>query len=423
MYEGVDFFSENVVIYKDRFTNNYACYCDTDKHKNTGGTTLYVDCKTDVPSAEQDGTESKPYDTVSKAYSHSSNGDTIAVASGFYSRFDTGNFNFSKSVNIVAKEGKPNKVFFGSCDNLTWTVNESYTNVYETTRSNTIRVIDIRNKDKDCLPELTRVDQLSTCATTLNSYAIDGSIVYVNIGEPVTDDNTRCLVSVTSPFRIINDNDDTNVYLENITFIGGSEGFVRITGSGSYDCLVTAVNCNFYYASGNSYDAISVLGANTIFVNCKACFSSHKDGFNYHLSGSRHPRNIEINCVGANNGLERTDASTSNGSTAHAQVNILRFNCVYFNNNGSNMCDVGTGNLSVNIMCKSFDSASVANTNINRNDFSTQDDGSIMKLYNCYAKGSNSRVNIYAHANSTVDVYNCFYDNAVGSGDGTLIIH
>ena len=420
IYENIDFFKENVVIYKDQFSNNYACYCDVNKHKNSGGTNIYVDPWTDVPSGEQDGTEAKPYNKLSNGYNAASNGDTILVASGFYDRAQTGNFNFSKSVNICAKDGEPNKVFFMVCDSLTWEQDSTYSNVYVTTRSNTTRVIDIRKRADDCFPQLNRVDSLELCASTLNSYYINGETVYANIGETVTNDKVRCAIGVQSLLRIINNNADTNVYFENITFIGGSSPLVSVNGSGAYKCQITAKNCNFYYTTGRDYDAIPIVGADAIFVNCKACYGN-KDGFNYHLTGSRYPHAIEINCVGANNGLERTSASTSNGSTSHAQCKVLRFGGVYFNNNGSNVCDVGTNNVTINIMCKSFDSASYANTAINKNDFSTQDAGSIMKLYNCYAKGSNSQVNIYAHADSTVVVDHCFYDTTGGTGTMTIV--
>ena len=415
--EGISFFSDNVTIYKDRQSNNYTYYCNLEKHKNTGGTNIYVDPWTDVSVGEQDGTESKPYNKVSTAYAAASNGDTLVLASGVYSRMQTGNFNLTKSINIVAKDGEPNKVFCTMSDELTWVANDTYSNVYETTRSNTLRVVDIRNRDRDQFAELIRVDSLESCSTTLNSYYISGAGVYVNIGETVDGSKVRALIQVEPCFRIGNNGADTNVYFENITFLGGHKGFVSVIGSDNYDCMFTAKNCNFYYSKGVSYDAISVEGANTLFYRCKACFAE-KDGFNYHATGSRYCKNIEIECVGANNGTIG-DVTTYNGSTTHAGNKILRINGVYFNNHGANVCDVGTNTVSINIGCKSFDSICASSSA--KADFNAQQAGTAMKLYNCYSKGSRSRFNIYAITGTTIDVYNCQYDRT--GGDGTITVH
>ena len=416
--ENEPFFTSNVAIFKDAHDNNYQYYCNVEAHKNTGGTTIYVDKNTDVPAGEQDGTEEKPYSKISTAYHASSNGDTIAVASGFYNRNETGNFDLVKSVNIVAKEGEPNKVFCAVCDGLTWTANDTYTNVYQATRSNTKRIIDIRARNKDVFSELPLAESLEACSNTLNSCYIDGSTIYANIGETVSDDNICATLQVgTGLFRIGNNGANTNVYFENLTFIGGTAGAVSVTGTAPYDCMFTAKNCNFYFGYGTSYDAISVIASNTIFENCKACFAD-KDGFNYHGSGSKHCKSIEINCIGANNGAIG-GVTTYNGSTTHAGNAILRINGTYFNNHGANVCDVGTDTVSINIGCKSFDS--IGGTGSAKSDFNAQQAGTTMKLYNCYSKGSNSRYNIYAVENTTIDVYNCKYDRT--GGDGTITIH
>ena len=415
--EGISFFKDNVTIYKDRQSNNYTCYCNLDKHKNTGGSDIYVDAWTDVPTGEQDGTESKPYNKISTAYANSASGDTIIVASGFYDRFQAGNFNLVKSVNIVAKDGEENKVFCAACDSLVWTQNDTYENVYEATRSNTLRIIDVRKRDEGIFAEIPRAESLEACSNTLNTSYISGSTIYVNIGEAVTDDKVRALVNVQGQFRITNSGADTNVYFENITFLGGNTGFVTVTGTNNYDCMFTAKNCNFYYSYGTAYDALPILGANSILYNCKACFAD-KDGFNYHASGDRYCKNIEINCLAANNGAIG-EVTTYNGSTTHQGNKILRINGVYFNNHGANVCDVGTNTVSINIGCKSFDS--ICATSSAKADFNAQQSGTAMKLYNCYSKGSRSRFNIYAVAGTTIDVYNSQYDRT--GGDGTITIH
>ena len=415
--ENESFFTNNVVVYKDVHSNNYTAYCNLDAHKNTGGNDIFVDPSTSVPSGQQDGTEEKPYNKISSAYAASSNGDTIKLASGFYNRTDTGNFNLVKSVNIVAKDGEENKVFCACCDSLAWTQNDTYTNVYQATRSNTRRIIDIRKRSEGIFAELPLAESLEACSNTLNSCYISGSTIYANIGEAVTNDNIAALIQVESLFRIANSSADTNVYFENITFLSGYSGFVSVTGSGAYDCMFTAKNCNFYYSYGTANDALPIVGANSILYNCKACFAD-KDGFNYHASGDRYCKNIEINCVGANNGAIG-EVTTYNGSTTHQGNKILRINGVYFNNHGANVCDVGTGTLSINIGCKSFDSICAVSSA--QADFNAQQAGTTMKLYNCYSKGSRSRFNIYAVSDTTIDVYNCQFDRT--GGDGTITIH
>ena len=414
--QDIDFIKNNITIYKDNYNNTYSYFCDLNKHKNTGGSILYVDPLTDVPAGEQDGTEAKPYSKVSLAYNASSDGDTISLSDGFYDRTATGNFNLTKSINIVAKSGVKNKVFCSMSDTLSWTQNATYENVYQTTRSNIKFVIDIRNRNKDIFPMLTQTDSLENCAATLYSYYKSGSSVYVNIGEAVTNDKIAITLQVGASFRITNNESNVNVYFENITFLGGSAGFVSVTESDGYDCKFVAKGCNFYYASGD-YDALPIQGADSILEDCKACYGG-KDGFNYHAVNSIHCNSIEINCLASNNGLNR-QTGTENGSTTHAGNKILRFGGVYFNNFGANVCDVGVDTVSINIECTSFDS--VANSGSVKSDFNAQQAGTTMYIYNGHCKGSKSSYNLQSATDCVLEVYNTPYDSK--GGNGTINIH
>ena len=415
IYQNIDFFKDNIVIYKDENNNNYSYYCDLEKHKNIGDT-LIVDPNTDTPTSEQNGSAEHPYSTIGRAYNNASDGDTISLTSGVYNRNQTGQFAWTKSLNLIAKDGEPNKVFLGAHDNLSWSQNATYSNVYETTRSNIALVIDIRNRNKDEFALLTQVENLETCASTLYSFAKSGSTVYVNLGEAVTNDKIAVTLQITSQFRISNSGSNVNVYMENITFLGGDEGFVSVTESGSYDCKFVAKNCNFYYSRSNS-DALSIAGSDTILENCKACFGG-KDGFNYGAVGTIPTRAIEINCLGSNNGLRR-QTGTENGSTSHAYCKVLRYGGVYFNNFGANVCDVGTDNMSINIECTSFDS--VASAGSVKSDFNAQQANTTMYIYNCHCKGSKSSYNLQSATGCTLEVYNTPYDTK--GGNGTINIY
>ena len=414
---GVPYF-DNVEIYKDIYNDSFDYKIDIESFKNTGGSTIYVNPASTESSSQQTGALDHPFNSIKKAYDVASDGDTIALFGGIYYRNNTAfgsTSRLSKNLNLIPYNNE--KVYLTNADKLSFTQNATYSDVYEATRTNSCLGIDMRYKEKDVFPRLAKVDTLEACHNTKNSYAQIGSTIYVNIGETPTSEKVIFPLTIGSYMMEIEPTvGNLKVYLEKLTCIGGDLGIFGITGSSTYTCEVIATECNFYFGVGESANAITVTGSNTIFHKCKACFGG-RDGFNYHKQDSVLCNSIELDCVGANNGLESSQ-NNNNGSTTHDGNKCLRINGVYFNNKGGNVTDVQTNTYSLNINCVAFDSKSTGTTS--KGDFVAQQAGVTMDLYNCYAKGSDSYVNIYGVADTTLNVHNCNVDNAYS--DGTIVI-
>lgn len=409
---------DNVTIYKDIYNDSFKFEYDIESFKHTGGSTIYVNPSTTETASAQTGALEHPFNSIKKAYDAASNGDTIALFGDIYYRNNTAfgsQYRCAKSLNIMPYNN--GKVYLTNADKLSFTQNATYDNVYETTRSNTQLGLDIRQRDKGIFLPLTKVDSLTDCHNTLNSYCQSGSTVYVNIGEAATSDKVIFPLQIgTYMIPIESTDSDIRVYLDHLVCLGGDKCIFHISGTADHDCEVIANECDFFYGIGDDENAIGVTGANTIFNKCKACFGG-RDGFNYHKQGSKICNSIEIECVGANNGLNSSQ-NNNNGSTTHDGNKALRINGVYFNNKGGNVTDVQTNTYSLNINCVAFDSKSTGTTS--QGDFVAQQAGVTMDLWNCYTKGSNSYVNLYCITDATMNVHNCLYDSV--EGDGTINI-
>lgn len=407
---------KNIKIYESQDKKNYQYKIDIESLKNRGGSTYYVD---NTYTGSSDGSQNAPFKTLQAAFSNTSDGDTIIVKKNIYHRSDlpTTNTQTKNNVNIICEEG----TFFTTSDALTWSTNETYSNVYQATRSGVTNVIDIRNYEKDTFVRFTKVSALSECANRIGSYYTDGTTVYINNGSEVNNNNT--IVSLSLGYMALNfeaTSKNMHIYMENAICINSSVPVARAVGNSNYDCEIICNNCKFLFLEqSDARDGFSSLGAKTIFINCEAS-SNGKDGFNYHANDGKLCYAIEINCKANSNGLNRTNPHTYNGSTAHDGCQVIRINCVYNNNNGSNVADVQTDTISVNINCKSFDSMS--NTDdMYDTDFCTQQSGATMYLYNCFCKGYSYK-NIYAIDGSTIYVSNCIYDTTDGNGTINYIV-
>ena len=417
----IEFFN-NIRILKDKYKGNYNYIFDPEKYKLSGNE-IYVDPDTQESSTTQTGAIDHPFNNIVKAYAVASDNDTIMLkpgTSGIYRRNNYGQAaadSMDKSLNFIVY-GNKYDVLFTNSDIQSWSVNSTYSNVYQTTRSSLGNVIDIRGRKKGLFYKLKLVASLELCSITLNSYYYESNVVYINIGEEVTNDKVICNLQTGRPQLRLYPPADANkqYYLENIVCLSGDYPIIGIQNNGQYKPFVIANNCDFNYSENTSQNAITVLGADTIFYKCKACYG-YRDGFNYHSNAGVLCNSIEIECIGANNGLNDSN-NNNNGSTSHDGNKILRINGIYFNNKGGNVTDVQTNTISINIQCVAYDSKSTGTTS--KGDFINQQAGCQMWLYNCYSKGSSSYVNIYGVENTNIYVDNCSYDNAYS--DGSIVI-
>ena len=412
-----DSFFNKVTLFRSNDKQNFKYFEDIENTmKNVAGNdnkNVYVSPNGNDSTGH--GTEAEPYFSINKGLSIMNDGDTLIIQEGIYYRVQE---YISKSINIIGV----GDVIVSDTDNVDWTQNATYSNVYQINRTNiSNRIVDLRQRDKGVYNTFTLVDSIESVSQTPYSYYYQSPTIYANNGGIVSKTNTAVPIQLGHAlFTFTASNNDINVYIENITFIGGSRGSIVAQASTDYVPTVTCVDCNMLFAGGavnNDYEVFASKGSNTILLNCKANYG-RKDGFNYHAGNGHIAKAIEINCEGSNNGHGRND-NTCNGSTAHDGSKVLRINGVYFNNQGSNVADVHEGTISYNINCKSFDSKSTVD-NVYSSDFGNQQAGCTMYLANCFAQGS-SAYNLQCAADSTIYIDNTKYDNRTGSGNFIVI--
>ena len=391
---------------------NFHTTFDVANFKNTGGKNYYVDPI--KGNNDNDGlTESTAVKRVYQAYTLCSDGDTIILLDGTYSRdtwFTTtvASNVINKSINIIAKN--KGKVTIKSGDNHKFTKVDD-TNIYSTNRSNVLTVIDISDVSKGITFELKKVLSIGECKAEQNTWYQDGSTFYVHMFDDKVPTNDNLIVGLSTGVALINsacESQSIKLYVEGINFIGGTVGTVHIRNSEKYlHPKFYAKDCQFKHGYSNkksSKDGVSLLGCDGYFQNCEVAFAS-KDGFNYHSYNNILSNGIEVNCKGYCNGIGWGDLSC-NGSTIHDGGKIIRLNCTYYNNQGGNVADVSEGTVSLNLGCLAYDSLANSKNGYDA-DFTTQQVGAKMYLDNCKAFGS--YYSIRAVKGSTIEVNNCSY--------------
>lgn len=138
---------------------------------------------------------------------------------------------------------------------------------------------------------------------------------------------------------------------------GGNVRYRPVTTGSANGAMVGFKNCLSYGASGAGFQ---VYDADVcVMERCVAAYN-HSDGFNYHsfISSGTHGEFITVyenNCVAYNNGFDgmadqATLGTSSNGTTSHDSLHILRTNGNYHHSNGAVFADVN-GVVSVGIGC------------------------------------------------------------------------
>lgn len=368
-----------IVSQKGEVLFNY----DVAKNKITPTKTYYVDVKTGRNS--NPGTESQPFQSINRALRYG-DADNIILKEGVYGWSNSYNaYNQTKSYNLIGI----GEVYIGAHrDNLTWTQHSTYGNVYQTNATSVLEVLDIKDDSYRFLEKLSSVEAVSN---KVNSYYIDSSNnIYVRTyNDRKPDDYVLPQLSGSAAkFENLD-----KVYIENIKFTN------NVVISGTSNSKKAYVK-NVTFSASTSGNAVSVLGADTIFQNCKALYAS-ADGFNYHVNNGILPNAIEIDCYAAHNG--RDGANQNNGSTMHDGGKIIRIRGEYHHNHGPNVIDVNDGTQSLNIGVHAHHST--ADSDLSNVDFRIRDEGggSRMWLVNCVAHDSKYSLSVEGGATETVE--------------------
>lgn len=235
---------------------------------------------------------------------------------------------------------------------FTWTTDD---NAYSTTRSGVVSVIDnsVLNSD-GYYTFYKQVETLQECKDTPGSWFLSGSTLSVNTlnGEqPSSRIKVNLLVETC---RLSVGADIDFIYLEGITSYA--------CGNNEYAASIKITNNTTTQYDGNAYvkDCIGVenrLGNGIQFADLKEVYVQNsgsvrcrKDSLNYHtnIAGYEKMKVVEINCWSLDTGYESEGESSSNGSTAHDGMQIIRFGGNFQISRGSTVVDVNTGIRSLN---------------------------------------------------------------------------
>lgn len=403
-------FFNRITIYESNSKKNYKVDARIENYKRTGGNTYYV--AKNGSNTDNDGlSREHPWQTLRYAIAHATDNSTIILTEGIYQRTYQAPHSepITKNLNIIG-EGR---CVLTMSDELSYTQNSVYPNVYEASRTNIDDVIDIRAIRSGIEARMTRLSSIQDVSQNKNSWYTDGSTVYINNGTIVDNSNTAVTLKTNNENLYVHTaTANISVYLENLICIGGNVACLSIENNTTYVPTVYAKDCKFLYGGhAGTENAVNIFGANAYFLNCEACYSK-KDGFNYSSLNGLGAQGIEINCIGSNNG-RGTDDNSNNGSTAHNGSKVIRINGNYFNNKGTNVGDTQNNTESININCNAFDSIASTETLLNADFYAIEGD-TIMYLYNCFAKGV-SVTNVRAGGNTTIYNSNSEYTTSSGN--------
>lgn len=327
------------------------------------------------------GTESQPFKSINRAFRYG-DADTIIVKKGIYG-WANGGSGFAKdqtkSFNLIGEKG----VIIGAHrDNLTWTTDTTHSNVYKTTASSVVEIVDAFNIDN--IKFLKKVTSISSVSSTKGSYYINGTNIYVRLHDDRKPDE-YVLPNMANPSLDIT---DLSMYIENVVF---TNTFKHTSTNGTHSLYAKNVD----FLVGTSDNALSIFGSDSILQSCRAMYGE-RDGFNYHHYNGFKNKAIEIDCIGAYNG--RDGADQNNGSTMHDGGTIIRIGGEYHHNHGPNVIDVNDGSKSYNVGVHAHHST--ADRDVPNADFRIRDEGggSEMHLVNCVSHDSKYSTSVEGQA-------------------------
>lgn len=388
---------------------------DAASRKITGGMTRYVHTVTGNDTTGN-GTEGSPWATLAKAHTSSSDGDTIRfLDTGIvYRNSLNANAVMYKALNLIADPAAT----FVAGDNLTYTATSGQPGVYQATRSNVQRVVDLLIDPNGF--RYTEVGSIAACQALPGSWFSDGTTLYVRTIDGTAPVSTRiiALLSVSLfEWGIVSRTSDGGLYMENLRALNGSQG-VKVTASAAYDIPFTAKGCKFLHGHLSAADGVQLFDVGSSVIQDTLVAHTAKDGFNYHQS-NRVTQFLEIDTEAHSIGLDRGTDYTMNGSTAHDGIKGVRIGGSYHHTNGTPVADVQTGTKTANYSCDAWDSLAPTGNSYNAG-FAAQQPGAEIWLSRCRAWGTSS--DLYAVTGTTMHVDDLSeYDSRNGGGTFDLV--
>lgn len=379
-----------------------------------GDTAITVTSTTPTVDLHNGSDVASAWGKLNDAIVASVDGDTIYVINGgvVWRQQSTIASSTTKSLNIIGL----NNPIFAMADKPAWTATAEEPGVYQTNRTNVLRVVDI---GPDPLGyEYPKAASLADCGDRPGTWWQDagGTPVYVHPlnGQAPTDNIVPLLLVAQFNFATTNRTTPMNVYLEGITVLGSQNG-VKAESVNAQPLDFTAKNCKFLWAEQTSSNALNFLGRYAYLQNCVAAHAG-ADGFNYHVgSGGVMGFFVEINCEAHSNGLRHIGTAsvpTMNATTAHDGIKGLRIGGKYHYVYGTPVADVDPGTQTVNLSCDAFDS--VAPSGTYNAAFSAQDAGPEMWVIGSRAFGTEN--DLYSETGATLHAVSTAFDTKGGPG-------
>ena len=267
--------------------------------------------------------------------------------------------NFSSAIDVaVIGVGDKGDVVMDNCvpaPDLSWTQQSApNSNVYLASRSNVTIIHDtsvrsttrfFNNGNHGLTTIYDEEDSIAACQANAGSWYQDGSNLYVHALDGNEPDAS---VRIRLNEGIINQNTDVDFYAENIVAFGRNPfrfNYPNTVNSG----IVTLVDCAGYYS--DQHPNFLIDDVNEAYLkNCVSEFSLAGDAYNYNAENSNasNPKIVEYNCTSYESGV--SGDTSRNGSSAHDNVSIARFNCVHERCYGPVVIDVNeTESLNLNV--------------------------------------------------------------------------
>lgn len=271
----------------------------------------------------------------------------------------------TRSVSVLNRTGYR----FISCDASatlpTWTVNGTYSNVYQSSAvsaANGRQVTDMSTSayltyvDKYGVTQtlsnqpkrfrtLKRVASLALVAAEAGTYFHDGTYLQVR---PHDD---RVLTGTTTMLATSDSNNgrmpavsSATIYAENIDFVGGFRCFLALHADTVTGHILALNGCSFQGATNSG--GLMVEAACKVYLYRCGAYDNYTDGFNYHAAGNDAaaeadaPSILEVECVAIGNGSTGSSGISDNASTAHEYTEVITLNCVYVNSDDSPIADI-----------------------------------------------------------------------------------
>lgn len=263
----------------------------------------------------------------------------VVVAPGMYLRAKTIQGIVPTADVWIRGWGKDRPVLL-MADDLAWSLDATYPSLYKATRTSVIWALDLKKRRTNGSYE--PFVKFSTAADAhassgVNAFFYDNTTVYVKRADSAAPSISN--TAATMAVQCFDSGATTgDVYLENLTFIGGFNNFRRATTK-----TMVAVDCDFFNLGGYAYvaNATSVLDIDLfIAVRCNGSGAS-SDSFNAHAANGKIPHMLTLDCIGYSNG-DGTIGSC-NGWTIHDGVPGIDINGRYGMSQGGQVVPVNSG--------------------------------------------------------------------------------